>query len=32
MDYLLMGSFLLDKKDQAEWEETEDWQSEFPLD
>jgi carbamoyltransferase len=32
MDYLIMGRFLLDKKDQAEWEETEDWQSEFPLD
>jgi carbamoyltransferase len=32
MDHLVMGSFLLDKREQKDWEETEDWQSEFPLD
>jgi carbamoyltransferase len=32
MDYLIMGNILLDKKDMPEWEETEDWKSEFPLD
>ncbi|RMF56585.1 MAG: hypothetical protein D6743_20050, partial [Calditrichaeota bacterium] len=32
MDYLVMGHFLLDKKDQPEWEETVNWQEEFELD
>jgi len=32
MDYLVMGSFLLDKTDQEPWEETEAWQQEFELD
>ncbi|MFQ5823654.1 MAG: carbamoyltransferase [bacterium] len=32
MDYLIMGSYLLDKKKQPEWEETVNWQEEFELD
>jgi carbamoyltransferase len=32
MDYLSMGSFLLDKKEQAPWEEEHDWRQEFELD
>ncbi|HUT03127.1 MAG TPA: carbamoyltransferase [bacterium] len=32
MDYLAMGSFLLDKDEQAPWEEKIDWQKEFPPD
>jgi carbamoyltransferase len=32
MDYLVLGPFLLDKNDQPEWKETEDWRSEFQLD
>ncbi len=32
MDCLVMGNFLLDKKDQPEWEEEVDWQKEFPPD
>ncbi|MEM7480668.1 MAG: carbamoyltransferase [Acidobacteriota bacterium] len=32
MDYLVLGSFLLDKKDQAAVEAREDWQDEYPLD
>jgi carbamoyltransferase len=32
MDYLCMGSFLLDKKAQKPWEETQDWKEEFELD
>ncbi len=32
MDYLVLGPFLLDKNDQPEWEESEDWRNEFQLD
>jgi len=32
MDYLVVESFLLDKRAQPEWHETHDWQTEFELD
>ena len=32
MDFLVLGSYLLDKKDQPPWEEERDWQEEFELD
>jgi carbamoyltransferase len=32
MDYLLLGNFLLDKKEQPEFKEGNDWKSEFELD
>ena len=32
MDYLVLGSFLLDKRDQPRWQEQEAWQEEFELD
>jgi len=32
IDYLVLGSFLLDKAQQPEWKETEDWKREFQLD
>ncbi|MFP4193169.1 MAG: carbamoyltransferase, partial [Candidatus Hydrogenedentota bacterium] len=32
MDYLVLGSFLLDKEDQAPWETDDAWQEEFELD
>jgi len=32
MDYLVLGSFLLDKKQQPEWTEQKDWRDEFALD
>ena len=32
MDFLVMGPFILDKKEQPKWEDNEDWQEEFPLD
>ncbi|MCI0484528.1 MAG: carbamoyltransferase [candidate division NC10 bacterium] len=32
IDYLILGSFLLDKKDQPEWREVGDWRQEFQLD
>ncbi|WP_207515098.1 carbamoyltransferase family protein [Longitalea luteola] len=32
MDYLVIGDFIFDKKDQPEWKEKEDWQKEFSLD
>jgi carbamoyltransferase len=32
MDYLIIGSFLLDKKKQKTWEEGMDWMKEFELD
>ncbi|HDP35724.1 MAG TPA: hypothetical protein ENN29_11520, partial [Candidatus Hydrogenedentes bacterium] len=32
MDYLCMGSFLLDKTEQEPWEEEDDWREEFELD
>lgn len=32
MDYLVMGNFLLDKKEQPKFSETEDWKKEFKLD
>ena len=32
IDYLVMWPFLLDKRDQPEWKETEEWQKTFQLD
>jgi len=32
MDYLIIDNYLLDKKDQPEWEGTDDWKDEFELD
>lgn len=32
MDYLCLGRFLLDKRDQPEWTKNDDWQQEFELD
>ena len=32
MDFLVIGSYLLDKKDQPQWQEELDWQEEFELD
>ena len=32
MDFLVMGSYVLDKKDQPQWQEELDWQEEFELD
>ena len=32
MDYLCMGHFLLDKRDQKPWKDESDWQKEFELD
>jgi carbamoyltransferase len=32
IEYLGLGSFLLDKKDQPEWVEAKDWRNEFKLD
>ncbi len=32
IDHLVLGPFLLDKTEQPEWKETEEWQSEFQLD
>jgi carbamoyltransferase len=32
MDYLVVENFLLDKRQQPEWNETENWQDEFELD
>jgi len=32
MDYLVMGSFLLDKNEQSAWQDKGDWQKEFPPD
>lgn len=32
MDYLVLESFLLDKKEQPEWKEKKDWREEFVLD
>jgi carbamoyltransferase len=32
IDFLVMGSFLLDKKRQPEWKETRDWRQDFQLD
>ena len=32
MDYLCMGSYLLDKKEQEPWKEENDWREEFELD
>ena len=32
IDYLAMGPFLLNKRDQPEWKETGDWRQEFQLD
>ncbi|MEE3258507.1 MAG: carbamoyltransferase [Candidatus Latescibacterota bacterium] len=32
MDFLVMGCYLLDKKDQPQWQEERDWREEFELD
>ena len=32
MDYLVLGSFLLDKKDQPPWQEKTDWRKDYVLD
>ena len=32
MDFLILGSYILDKKDQPQWQEERDWQEEFELD
>jgi carbamoyltransferase len=32
MDYLVLGSFLLDKRDQPRWQEKDAWREEFELD
>jgi carbamoyltransferase len=32
MDYLVLGDFLFDKKEQPDWQETGNWQEEFGLD
>jgi carbamoyltransferase len=32
IDFLVLGTFLLDKQDQPEWKETEDWRTQFQLD
>ncbi len=32
IDYLVLGPFLLDKAEQPEWKETQEWQREFQLD
>jgi carbamoyltransferase len=32
MDYLVLGSFLLDKRDQPEWVEKKDWREDYVLD
>ena len=32
MDYLVLGSFLLDKKDQPAWTEKADWRKDYVLD
>ena len=32
MDYLVLGTYLLDKATQPEWKETSDWRQEFQLD
>ena len=32
VDYLVLGSYLLDKKDQPKWSEETDWREEFELD
>jgi hypothetical protein len=32
MDYLVLGSWLLDKTTQHEWKEAVDWKMEFQLD
>ena len=32
MDYLVMGNFLVDKRDQPRWSEEATWQEEFELD
>jgi carbamoyltransferase len=32
IDYLVLGNYVLDKRDQPEWKETIDWRAEFELD
>ena len=32
MDYLVLGDFLFDKKEQPQWEEKQDWRQEYELD
>ena len=32
MDYLVVGNYLFDKRQQPEWQEKDNWQEEFVLD
>jgi carbamoyltransferase len=32
MDYLVLGNFIFDKKEQPRWEEQKDWREEYGLD
>jgi carbamoyltransferase len=32
MDYLVLGSYLLDKKAQPAWQESKDWREDYVLD
>ena len=32
MDYLVVGNYLFDKRQQPEWQDTDNWQEEFVLD
>jgi len=32
MDYLVMGNYLFDKKEQPGWDRKDDWKEEFKLD
>ncbi len=32
MDYLVLGDFLLSKKDQPEWKDKADWRNDYKLD
>jgi carbamoyltransferase len=32
MDFLVVGNFVFDKKQQPEWQETDNWKEEFTLD
>jgi carbamoyltransferase len=32
MDFLVVGNFVFDKKEQPAWQESEDWRDEYGLD
>jgi carbamoyltransferase len=32
MDYLVMGDFIFDKRQQPKWHEAENWRTEYPRD